>query len=192
MTDMETDYVIGTLKSEDEELPGAKRRHQMSQRPTEPEGGKHRNQANARERDRTQRWAEVAGRHISTVAASSAYFAYFEKRKKKKKKEGLMRSACCSCTHPINFSMAEPMFIKFGMHMMAPEPIHKSIPSARVSVRVSPSSCYVKARQKRYRDNEYTRKNRIVGRFILYAVRIASKKAGDYSSSQSFLLAYFP
>ncbi|XP_023701869.1 basic helix-loop-helix transcription factor scleraxis isoform X2 [Cryptotermes secundus] len=26
----------------------------MSQRPTEPEGGKHRNQANARERDRTQ------------------------------------------------------------------------------------------------------------------------------------------
>jgi hypothetical protein len=29
----------------------------------------------------------------------------------------------CLCIPPINFSMAQPIFMKFGMHIMAPEPI---------------------------------------------------------------------
>jgi hypothetical protein len=58
---MEAEYVTGTLKpdddddADDDDVPGGKKRRQMSQRPLEPEGGKHRNQANARERDRTHR-----------------------------------------------------------------------------------------------------------------------------------------
>jgi hypothetical protein len=43
---------------------------------------------------------------------------------------------------PINFRMREPIFMKLGMYGMAPEPIstlvlQKSLPSVRVSVRVS-------------------------------------------------------
>jgi hypothetical protein len=34
-----------------------------------------------------------------------------------------MRSACCLCILPINFWMAEPVFMKLGMYMMAPEVI---------------------------------------------------------------------
>ncbi|KDR23884.1 transcription factor 15-like isoform X2 [Zootermopsis nevadensis] len=50
---MEAEYIMGTLESEDADVQGAKRRRQMLQQPLVLEGGKHRNQANARERDRT-------------------------------------------------------------------------------------------------------------------------------------------
>lgn len=52
---MEAEYIMGTLESEDADVQGAKRRRQMLQQPLVLEGGKHRNQANARERDRTHR-----------------------------------------------------------------------------------------------------------------------------------------
>jgi hypothetical protein len=52
---MEAEYVTETMKSDDVDLPGAKKRRQMLQEPPVPEGGKHRNHANARERDRTHR-----------------------------------------------------------------------------------------------------------------------------------------
>jgi len=53
----ETEHFTRTLKSENgEDLRETEKRCQMSQRPTQVEGGKHRNQANARERDRTHRW----------------------------------------------------------------------------------------------------------------------------------------
>jgi hypothetical protein len=53
---MEAEHLIRTSKSEnDEDLRETKTRRQMSQQLTQPEGGKHRNQANARERDRTHR-----------------------------------------------------------------------------------------------------------------------------------------
>jgi hypothetical protein len=34
-----------------------------------------------------------------------------------------MRSACCLCVSPINFWMAEPIFMKLGTYFMEPEPI---------------------------------------------------------------------
>jgi hypothetical protein len=53
---MEAEHLTRTLKSENgEDLRETKKRRQMSQRPNQAEGGKHRNQANARERDRTHR-----------------------------------------------------------------------------------------------------------------------------------------
>ena len=53
---MEAEHLTRTLKSENgEDLRETKKRRQMSQLPTQVEGGKHRNQANARERDRTHR-----------------------------------------------------------------------------------------------------------------------------------------
>ncbi|GFG36810.1 hypothetical protein Cfor_08645 [Coptotermes formosanus] len=51
---MEAEHLIRISKSEnDEDLRETKKKHQMLQPHTQPEGGKHRNQANARERDRT-------------------------------------------------------------------------------------------------------------------------------------------
>jgi len=53
---MEAQHLTRTLKSENgEDLREIKKRRQMSQRLIQAEGGKHRNQANARERDRTHR-----------------------------------------------------------------------------------------------------------------------------------------
>ena len=53
---MEAEHLTRTTKSEkDEVLRETKKRRQMLQRPTQAEGGKHRNHANARERDRTHR-----------------------------------------------------------------------------------------------------------------------------------------
>jgi hypothetical protein len=53
--DMEAEYIVGTLQSGGMDVQGTKGRRQTSQHPLVLEGGKHRNQANARERDRTHR-----------------------------------------------------------------------------------------------------------------------------------------
>ncbi|XP_069681302.1 transcription factor 15-like isoform X2 [Periplaneta americana] len=50
---MDNDYIISPLQPDEEDLPACKKRRQVPQRTIELEGGKHRNQANARERDRT-------------------------------------------------------------------------------------------------------------------------------------------
>jgi hypothetical protein len=66
---MEAEYIVGTLNSDGVDVQGAKRRRQMSQQPLVLEGGKHRNQANARERDRTHRWVKTAGGHVCCLYA---------------------------------------------------------------------------------------------------------------------------
>jgi hypothetical protein len=93
--------------------------------------------------------------------------------------------------------MAESVFMKLGMHVMAPEPISKTyfVSPSRLSMYLwcIPLSLLGSDSAKRYRGNEYTLNNRrIVGRVIFYAVRIVSRKVGDYNSSQNFFLAYFP
>jgi hypothetical protein len=71
--------------------------------------------------------------------------------------------------------------MKFGMYIMAPEPISatyliNSLPSVCVSVYPS-CRCQATARQKCYHGNGYTRNNsRIFGPVVFYAVRVVLKE----------------
>jgi hypothetical protein len=83
--------------------------------------------------------------------------------------------------------MAEPIFMKLGMYIMAPEPISTAYfinPSHQsVCLYVSPPivARQRKGKKKGYRGNEYARNNRrIVGRVFFYAVCVVSRKVGDY------------
>jgi hypothetical protein len=95
-----------------------------------------------------------------------------------------MRSPRCLCvcgSHHINFQMTEPVFLKLDMYIMAPEPlptvyfINPSHQSLRLHVYP-----FLVARQQLDKNVTaavgYIRNNRrIVGRVVLYAVRVVSK-----------------
>jgi hypothetical protein len=99
---------------------------------------------------------------------------------------------------PINFWMAESIFTKFGMHIMAPEPISKVY---FINPSHLPLCLYVyppivageQLGKKRYRGKEYTHNNRsIVGRVFFYAVPAVSKESrGLVLSRASCILLHF-
>jgi hypothetical protein len=73
-----------------------------------------------------------------------------------------MWSPCCLCvceSTPINFLIPEPIFMKLGIYIMAPEPVsaaHFINPSSQsVSVCVSLFPCYATDRKTRSRGKEY-------------------------------------
>jgi hypothetical protein len=93
----------------------------------------------------------------------------------------------CLCTPLYNFWMPEQVFMKFGLYIMAPEPIsngvlHKSLPSICVS---TARSLLGNGLVKSYRGKEYTR-NRTVGRVVLYAVRVVPKESRQLVVSRLF------
>jgi hypothetical protein len=96
-----------------------------------------------------------------------------------------MRSPCCLCIPPYKLLNCEPIFMKLCMYIMAPEPISTAYfinPSSQsVSICASHYRCSVTAQYKRYRGNAYTcNSKRIVGRVLFYAIRVLSRKVGDW------------
>jgi hypothetical protein len=87
--------------------------------------------------------------------------------------------------------MVEPVFMKLGMYIMAPEPIsaayfinpwHQSV-CLHVYAPIVTRQWLVK--KKNYSGKEYTPNNRrIVGRVVFYAVGVVSRKIGDYFFAQ--------
>jgi hypothetical protein len=102
---MEAGYPVKTSKSEnDDDVRGTKKRRHLSQRPIQPEGGKHRNQANARERDRTHRWVETDDRIICVVITFQIYadFHIMTPRTSFLKRPSIDKfSACSRLTQPL-------------------------------------------------------------------------------------------
>jgi hypothetical protein len=99
-----------------------------------------------------------------------------------------MGSACCLCVcvcvnpPPRLRRMGDAIFMKLGMHIMAPQPtltvyfINPSHQSICLCV-YDPIVARQRLRKKHYRGNEYTRNyRRIVGRVYFYAVRVISRK----------------
>jgi hypothetical protein len=82
---------------------------------------------------------------------------------------------CVSVYPYINFWMAEPIFMKFRMYIIAPGPISTAYFINTSHQSVSLYRCY-----KNFTGNEYRRNNRrIVRRVIFYAVGVVSRKVGD-------------
>jgi hypothetical protein len=81
--------------------------------------------------------------------------------------------------------MPEPIFMKFGMYITAPQPVsmvYFTNPSHQsVCLYVyAPIVARQTALLKRYHGTEYTNNNkRIVGCIVLYAVHVVSKETGD-------------
>jgi hypothetical protein len=78
--------------------------------------------------------------------SSSQNFLFQTKERRLKIKVDLCDlHAVCVSPPPINFRMAEPIFMKLSMYIMAPEPInsilHKPFPSVCVPICVSPYHC---------------------------------------------------
>jgi hypothetical protein len=90
-----------------------------------------------------------------------------------------MRSPCILCVFVspcINLWMPEPIFMKLGMYIMAPEPIlTASLPSVCVSLCVSLLSRQQHSKHVPAATN--TLNNNRIGRVVFYAVRVASKES---------------
>jgi hypothetical protein len=54
---------------------------------------------------------------------SLAYFPYVENIKAVLRDHDSLRASVCLCIPPMNFSVPEPIYIKLGIYIMAPESI---------------------------------------------------------------------
>jgi hypothetical protein len=94
-----------------------------------------------------------------------------------------MRSPCCLCVciPPINFKMPEPIFMKLGMCIMAPEPIstayfiNPSQQSVYMCIVTGQRLCKQVPEAKNVHDSR-----RIVEGVVIYTVHVVSKEGMQF------------
>jgi hypothetical protein len=113
---------------------------------------------------------------------SLVYFPYFEKKKVGLWDHQAVRARACVCVSPrINFWMAEPIFMKLGMYIMAHKPISTMYfinPSHQsVCLYVYPTIVARQRLGKHIPAATNTRNiKKLVGRIVFCAVRVLSKE----------------
>jgi hypothetical protein len=91
-----------------------------------------------------------------------------------------MSSLWCLCLWipPINFRMLEPIFMKIGMYIMAPEPIWTAYFANASHQSVCMCMLLGNGSGNLYRCNEYTSKiEELLDTFVFSAVRVLSKES---------------